>query len=274
MSDHLFHHRDESYRTLALWEEKYRVKAGITTRNGGVSSDPYATLNVGFHVEDCEATVLHNRTIIARKLSIPLKNWVIGNQPHSTLIQKVTRKEAGKGATKFSTSIEGVDGLYTDVPELLLVSLYADCVPLYFYAEKHCLIGIAHAGWRGTIGMIGSKMVQAWQNEGVALSEIKVVIGPSIRRCCYEVDDAVMSHVTNLQLEDNCISDKKPNQRYMLDLPLLNKLLLVEAGVSEDAILISEDCTSCLNDQYYSHRKENGKTGRMMAYIGRCNETK
>lgn len=264
--DRIFCDRDESYRTFSLWEEKYQVFAGITTRLGGVSSKPYESLNVGFHVGDSDSAVKQNRSLLARKLSIPLNRWVVGEQPHQTAIHRVTQNEAGNGAEELSTAIQAVDGLYTDIPNLLLVSLYADCVPLYFFAEKHRLIGIAHAGWRGTVGKIGSKMLQVWKNQGVALSEIKVLIGPSIRGCCYEVDDTVMSYVNQLQLSDHC-AVTMPHQRYLLDLSRLNKQLLMAAGLREDAITMATDCTSCRNDLYFSHRKENGKTGRMMAFI-------
>lgn len=270
MSEVLLENVDESYLSLKDWQDQHGVIAGITTRCGGVSKEPYHHLNVGFHVGDNKEDVLTNRKIVANKLSIPLERWVVAEQPHRTEIFKVDEKDAGKGAADIDTVIKGMDGLYTNIPGLLLVSMHADCVPLYFLSKKNNLVGVAHAGWKGTVGNIGKKMIERWQEEGVALDEIQIAIGPSIGQCCYEVDDFVIDQVKKLQLE-NSVSFKKTNGKFMLNLKLLNKLLLLKAGISEHSISISEQCTSCSTSVYFSHRKESGKTGRMMAYIGISN---
>lgn len=257
---------DESILSIKEWEDSGHLVAGMTTRRGGVSEKPFHSLNVGFHVGDRDEDVLTNRRIIAKKLSIPLEQWVVGNQPHGNQIYKVQADDASRGALTEKTAIEGVDGLYTDERGILLVSMYADCVPLYFYAKEKQMVGIAHAGWRGTVANIAGKMVTTWYQEGIEPSEIRVFIGPSIGSCCYEVSKDVINEINRLHLDIKVT--KNQSGKDMLDLQLVNKKLLMKAGVRREAITMSSFCTSCHNTYFYSHRKEKGQTGRMMAYIG------
>jgi YfiH family protein len=142
-------------------------------------------------------------------------------------------------------------------------------VPLYFLHEKTGAIGIAHAGWKGTVGGIGREMAKFYSNEGIDLGEVRAVIGPSICESCYIVDDRVISKVQKI-LEDveikpyNLINDNQ----YHLDLKELNKQILLNAGIFEANITITEYCTSCHQDYFFSHRRDKGRTGRMMSFIG------
>lgn len=267
MTEVLYTSDDPSILSIKKWENDDNIIAGMTTRQGGTSQQPYHSLNVGFHVGDRSDDVLNNRHIVAEKLSIPLQRWVVGNQPHGKNIYKVQSDDASKGAKTDENAIDGVDGLYTDERGILLVSLYADCVPLYFFEKQHQMVGIAHAGWKGTVADIAGNMVETWRKEGIDPSTIEVVIGPSIGPCCYEVNDVVMNEVNKLHLDEN-VSQKNTAGNDMLNLKLLNKFLLMRAGVTEDAISLSSLCTSCLQSTFFSHRKEKGQTGRMMAYIG------
>jgi YfiH family protein len=147
--------------------------------------------------------------------------------------------------------------------------MVADCVPIFYYAPKHGFVGVAHAGWKGTVGEIASKMVKAWQGEGIAANEIFVIIGPSICQSCYVVDNKVMDNVQNL-LEEY---DEKPYNlisegQYQLDLKRLNACFLEKAGIPKSQIEISTYCTSCHEDLFFSHRRDHGHTGRLMSFIG------
>ncbi len=146
---------------------------------------------------------------------------------------------------------------------------YADCVPLYFLAPAHGMIGVAHAGWKGTVNGIARKMVEAWLNEGIKASEIFAVIGPSICSKCYVVDDYVMDLVQNLLVD----IDEKPYNlisegQYQLDLKQLNALILQKSGIPNSQIDVTSYCTSCDHELFFSHRRDNGKTGRLMSFIG------
>ncbi|RBW67365.1 peptidoglycan editing factor PgeF [Bacillus taeanensis] len=261
---------------LKEWKKMNQdLTVGITTRNGGVSQSPFTALNLGFHVNDCKEDVLENRKIIANEIGIDLAKWVCAEQVHEPFIERVSKLDAGNGALTHSTAVSNADGLYTNEENLLLVSLYADCVPIYFYAPTYQMIGLAHAGWKGTVKQIAQKMIHIWvKKERIPVEDIFVAVGPSIGSCCYEVDDTVINKVKKLTLRSPFPYRDKGNGKYQLDLKKLNALLCLEEGINEEQLAVSQYCTSCRNDLFYSFRKEQGKTGRMMTYIGRINDKK
>jgi YfiH family protein len=259
--------------SLQAWQnENSYILAGFTIRNGGFSSDSFQSLNMGFHVEDDPELVQRNRRAFAEEIGFPIQNWVGTKQVHGTNIVKVSHRDRGRGSLDFETAIENTDGVYTADEDVFLTSLYADCVPLYFYSQKNNLIGLAHAGWRGTVGKIGPKMIKLWcEEEKVDVRDIQAAIGPAIGDCCYEVDEKVITEVRAALdgHEDNTVYSESKAGKYQLNLQRLNEILLIKAGLPSENIIKSQDCTSCKNDIFFSHRKENGKTGRMMSFIGR-----
>lgn len=246
------------------------IVAGISTRNHGVSTSPFTSLNMGFHVKDSLEAVRENRNRLGRVLSFPTNSWIGAEQIHKDHIERVSTIHKGRGAMEYADSLPGTDGIYTTDKELLLIMNYADCVPLYFYSQTKEAVGIAHAGWRGTVMKIGSKMIKEWGNELSAVpNDIHVLIGPSIGQCCYEVDESVMTEVRRVLPNSNrSVAENTKEGKYQLDLKELNRLLLLESGVPASNIQTSEMCTSCSNDLFFSHRKEQGKTGRMLGFIG------
>ncbi len=246
---------------------EHRITAGFSTRRNGVSQTPFSSLNLGFHVPDDACDVLENRKILANDIGIDLDNWVVGEQVHGSAITKVSSGDIGRGTRDHQDAIENVDGLYTEDEEILLTALYADCVPLYFYAPTARRVGIAHAGWKGTTKNIAREMIRAWNNDGIQSEDIFAVIGPSIGQCCYEVNDVVIDQVKAAVGEGQSFYETKSNGKYQLDLKALNKVLFLKAGIKENHLSVSEYCTSCSN-LFFSHRNDNGRTGRMMGYIG------
>ncbi|WP_042356321.1 peptidoglycan editing factor PgeF [Bacillus rubiinfantis] len=265
-----FVHKDQSLLSIESWEERFPdLTAGMTTKLDGVSHEPYASLNMGFHVNDNANDVCANRERVAAKLKLPLQQWVGAEQIHNTSIKKVSKSDRGKGANNYSDSFQGTDGFYTNEEGILLTLCYADCVPLFFHAPEKKMIGAAHAGWKGTVAQIAKEMIQLWELEGIQAKDIHVAIGPSICEKCYIVDNHVVNLIENI-LED---VDRKPYNlisagQYSLDLRLLNKQLLIKAGVPEKQIIVSNLCTSCEQELFFSYRRDQGKTGRMLSYIG------
>jgi polyphenol oxidase len=264
-------------KELLLLQPSYpftEVTAGFTTKHGGMSSGAFATFNLGLHVGDDCAVVVHNRHRLADLLQFPLERWICCEQIHDARIEKVTAGQSGRGATDYSSAIAGADGLYTDEAGVLLALCFADCVPLYFMAPKHGMIGLAHAGWKGTVKNIAGKMVRLWQErEHIPLADIYVAVGPSIGACCYVVDDRVIVHVDRvLQEEQPLVYRQVSPGQYVLDLKALNQMLLMKEGIRKDHIYVSSYCTSCADHLFFSHRRDHGKTGRMMAFIGRKEE--
>lgn len=261
---------EEEFFYLESWMNKFPgLVAGFTTKNGGVSKAPYASLNIGFHVGDNKEDVVANRSQLAKKLSFPLTDWVCAEQTHETKIVKVLPSDCGKGAKDYLSSLKATDGLFTTEKQILLSLVFADCVPLYFIAPKHSMVGVAHAGWKGTVAGIATSMIESWNQAGILSSDIHVTIGPSICGDCYVVDDKVVKFVQKL-LEDY---DEKPYNlisegQYNLNLKQVNAEILVKAGVPREQIDISTLCTSCENEKFFSHRRDQGKSGRLMSFIG------
>ena len=262
--------KEKEYFSLPNWVQKFPdLTVGFTTKNGGNSKAAFDSLNMGFHVKDTAQAVCDNREIIAEKLTFPTQNWVGAQQTHEIKIKKITKHEKGYGAMNYETAFNGIDGLYTFENNILLTLCFADCVPVYFIHRESRAIGIAHAGWKGTVGGIVAEMIRKFQSEGIAANEISVAIGPSICENCYIVDDYVINLVHN-KLEDVVILpyNKISDHQYQLNLKECNRLFLIKAGVPSENIQVTKLCTSCQSEHFYSHRRDQGKTGRMISFIG------
>ncbi|MDT8859108.1 peptidoglycan editing factor PgeF [Alkalihalobacillus sp. MEB130] len=261
----------ERYVSIEPWHQAFpRLISGFSTRNGGNSQSPYTSLNLGFHVGDEPEVVRRNRSLLASDLNMELTRWVGTEQVHEATIKKVTNNDVGLGSESIETAIKSTDGIYTLEKNILLTSLYADCVPLYFYAPHYNAVGLAHAGWRGTVQNIASGMITMWaENEGIPLEDIHVAIGPCISQQAYEVDEKVIAEVDKVWPEDLPYKPYNPSrdQKFFLDLREVNKQLIIEAGVQESKVLVSAICTA-EDKRMFSHRAESGKTGRLMSFIG------
>lgn len=261
---------NQSFFFLENWMKQFPgLVAGMTNKNGGTSVGDYDNLNLGFHVGDNLDDVCANRNKVAELLDFPLSHWVGAEQTHDIVIKKVTHANRGKGAEDYESSFKGTDGFYTNEEGILLTLCYADCVPLFFISPEQQMIGTAHAGWKGTVNDIAGRMIATWAKEGIVPSQIFVGIGPSICEKCYIVNDYVINFVENI-LDD---VEKKPYNlikegQYQLDLREVNKLLLLRAGVPAENILITSYCSSCNEADFFSHRRDKGRTGRMLSFIG------
>ncbi len=250
------------------WEEKQpNLVAGFTLRTGGVGKAPFSSRNMGLHVGDEAASVVENRKQLVQQLGMSFDAWTCAEQVHGNTVCQVTA--AGAGKESLADVIPAADGLHTNRRGVLLTSFYADCVPLYFLDPVNGAIGLAHAGWKGTVGRIAEEMVKAFhEHYGTRAVDLQVAIGPSIGGCCYEVDERILERVRESATNWRVAVTPQENGRYLLDLPRLNQEILAESGVQETQILRTGWCTSCRTDLFFSHRKEAGKTGRMASFIG------
>lgn len=263
----------ENEQTLSLhkWKKHQpNLVVGFTTKNGGVSEGHYNTLNMGLHVKDSQDAVYQNKKIVAELLNMPTENWVGCDQTHEDNIVKVDESYKGKGVFSYDTALTGTDGIYTYREDILLTLCFADCVPLYFFAPDHSIVGIAHAGWKGTVKNIAGKMIKLWKSEGIKEDSILVAIGPSISAEAYVVDHFVVNKVKDVLPTINQDKYMKvvSEGQFELDLKRVNYELLVQAGVKDENILSSSFCTSRADSLFFSHRRDKGNTGRMMSFIG------
>jgi polyphenol oxidase len=261
--------KTDAFYTISKWaKENPKLVAGITTKRGGISAKPYDSFNMGFHVGDKDTSVNLNRQSLASVLNMPLEKWVAAEQTHGNNIYSPNSEDAGKGSGNYYSSIKDTDGFLTGESNILLTMCYADCVPLYFLDRATGTIGLAHAGWKGTVLEIGPKMVGEFIAKGSTVSSIEVVIGPSICKDCYTVDDYVIDKVKKtLEDENNLPYNLKEEGQYNLDLKKLNQQLLIQSGLHSEQILTSSFCSSC-HEEFFSYRRDGGETGRIMSFIG------
>ncbi len=241
------------------------VLHAFTTRRHGVSHPPYDSLNMGLHVGDDPNAVIENRRRAVAALGFTLDAWVSGEQVHGTRIIRVTADDKGKGALRHDDAVRGVDGLVTDAAGVLLAGYFADCVPVFVVDPQGPRVGLAHAGWRGTLGNVVGNLLAALAGAyGTDPAGVWVWIGPAIGPCCFQVGPDVADRFRAAGLEACVIGGEKPS----VDLPAANRQLLIAAGVPGNRIEVSGDCTACRTDRYFSHRVLGPRTGRMAALLG------
>lgn len=255
---------------LAPWSRFEGLTAGFSTRIGGSSPPPRDGLNTALHVGDDEHAVIANRRAIAEALGWPFEAWTCAEQVHGITVVRITSAERGLGRLSRDSAIQDADALITDEPDVLLAMYFADCVPLYFYDPERGAIGLAHAGWKGTVDDVAAATIRAMADAfGTDASGLYAAIGPSIGACCYEVDDIVMNRVRGIVPDDESFHVPSSEGKSRLNLKEINKHLMIKAGILPSRIEMSGWCTSCSTDLFFSHRKERGQTGRMMSWLGK-----
>ena len=245
------------------------IRHGFSTRLGGASKEYFSTLNLSFARGDEEEAVIENYKRITRAMGMEGQSLVFSDQVHDTLVHRVTKADVLEDFP-YAKHLVGIDGLITNETGLVLVTSYADCVPLYFVDPVNKAIGLSHSGWKGTVGKIGKKTIEAMSNEfGTKPEEVIAVIGPSICFDCYEISENVATQFMENFSDDivRQILYYKGMGKYHLDLWLTNKHILMEAGVKESNIANSNICTNCNSSLLFSHRASGGKRGNLAAFL-------
>ena len=241
----------------------------VSTRVGGLSSPPYESLNIGFHVGDTPETVLSNRARLAESVGIPLSDFVVAKQVHSGTVTIVTDGMRGYGAMDLDTAIEETDATVTDVPHLCLTVLMADCVPVLFFDPRKRVVAAVHAGWRGTVKLAAQNTVNSLREKfSCDPADILVGIGPSIGPCHYEVGPEVISEVEEtFGSTDGYINGESADGKGYFDLWEANKRQIIETGIPGQNIEVAQICTYCNPHLFFSERHQKGRTGRFGAGI-------
>ena len=259
----------------------------ISTRHGGVSAAPFATLNLAWSVGDSAQNVVENHQRLCDTLGLPVESLVSPRQVHGCQVHYV-------GAEHRGTLVPGCDALITDRPGVALLLRFADCVPVLLYDPRRKAIGLAHSGWRGTVARVAGATVRAMAERfGSHPGELLAAIGPAIGPCCYEIGQDVLRGVENtfgrrsglISLRQGpragqggrpCtlpdwadpsrqVESRSRTDSLHLDLWAANARLLREVGVQ--SIESAGVCTFCHCDDYYSFRAESGSTGHHGAVI-------
>ncbi len=242
------------YQAIQELETVGIVTAGTTFRHGGVSRGPYASMNLAEHVGDDLSAVTTNREIFFRQSGFTDIHYC--EQVHSACVIDVDHTPG----VVFKQHPEA-DALISAQSGVPLGIFTADCVPIFILDVATPAVGIAHAGWRGTLAGIAMNTLERMQTcFGTHPIKCHVHLGPSIQKCCYTVSPGLLDRFT---VRFGNIVRSATN----LSLQTANAVQLTEIGVPASAISVSAFCTACRTDLFFSHRVEAGKTGRMLSFI-------
>ncbi len=243
---------------------------GIAGRRGGVSTGHLSSLNMGLaSVGDEPARVAVNRARLAAALGVSADSFIKTRQVHGTEVLIVGEAEVAAGMLGAGDSSVVADGLLTSLPGVSLFLSFADCVPVMLFEPVKGWVGLVHAGWQGTVSRIAQLAVQkAVAHWGSRPEDVRAGIGPSIGPCCYQVGEEVLARVRRDFAEPERLLPRLADGTRALDLWQANVQQLREAGLSEEQIEVSGQCTACHTDRFFSHRGDKGRTGRMGAVIG------
>jgi len=219
---------------------------GFSTRNGGVSPKPFLSLNLG-GTEDLPENIAENRKLALGDLNINLSQVSYLNQIHSNIVcQAQVGKQTG-------------DALITNQKNLALAVAAADCYPILFHDQKNQVIGAAHCGWKGTLARIVKNTINEMVKLGADINHIKVAIGQGICAENYEVSLEVIQQFREQRFPESCWNGRQ------LNLLKANEFVALENGILKENIWSMNRCAT--ESDFFSYRRDSGKTGRMWAVI-------
>ncbi|AGC69063.1 laccase domain-containing protein YlmD [Thermoclostridium stercorarium subsp. stercorarium DSM 8532] len=240
--------------------DELKAIAVFTTRHGGVSSFPFESLNLSFQRGDSAENVLKNFELLSKSTGIPMEYMVLTKQVHGCDITVVNKQHCGMGLLRERTFGES-DGLITADMNVALVTFHADCAPVYLYDVKRKVIGLVHSGWRSTLLKISAKAVRIMEKEfNCNAAEIHAVIGPCIRKCCFEVDRDVYEEFLKV-FPDCADAFLCTGKKWKIDLAGIIVRTLTDEGLSMGNIQDLNRCTVCEKQLFFSHRGGQGKSG-------------
>lgn len=258
------------YFVFPSLEETHEVIHGFSSRWGGVSCGDFSSMNFSAGRGDDPEAVLENFTRMAAALGVDRDRMVVSWQTHTANVRLVTEEDEGKGVVR-PRDYQDVDGLITNVPGITLVTLYADCVPIYLVDPVRRAIGLCHSGWRGTVQGIGEvtvrKMTEAF---GSQPEDLIGCIGPSICEDCFEVGPEVAEEFFRAfpaGSHQRLCPFHGQTGKYHVDLWLANRLVLRRAGLKEEQIYTTGLCTKCNPEIFFSHRAMGAKRGNLGAFL-------
>jgi len=262
-----------SIQTIKNGKLEYLAADGIsvphcfTTRHGGVSTGSQASLNLAIGRGDSPENVWENLRILTQALGMDVERIVLTRQTHSDIVRVVTDADCNG---PFHRDYPECDALVTNTPGVSLLVFTADCTPLLFHDPVTGAVGAAHAGWRGTVQSIGARTVEAMcEHFGAKAENIRAAIGPNIGLCHFETDEDVPQAMIAAFGDEVRQYIRPSGQKYYLDLKAINAMVLRRAGVQH--IEISDSCTMCSPDTFWSHRVTKGDRGSQGAII-QCRE--
>lgn len=232
----------------------------FTTRKGGTSRAPFDSFNLGGHIRDDEfkQDAISNRKKLLGSLSLKFEKIVVAGQVHSRNVTVIKDPQQ-------VPNVSGVDGLTTNCPDVTLMLHFADCVPVIVFDRRKRIAAIFHAGWKGTAARISGHGVETMAAEfGSNPADMVAAVGPAIGSCCYQTGEDVALALSQTVADVDGLIKQIDGKPYP-DLKSINAQQLFEAGVG--IVEVSNHCTACNPEMFYSHRQSGGITGRQGALI-------
>ena len=243
------------------------ARHAFTTRIGGVSTGDQAGLNLSVHRDGCFAAVAENYRRLGEATGIDTGHMAFTKQVHGNVLRTVTEADVHDLTTEVPYE---ADGLVTNVPGLALICFTADCVPVLLCDETRGVIAAVHCGWRSSVADILGRALEAMRALGAHPETTAAAIGPALSRCCFEVGGEVIE-AAERYLQGDTAGLYAPaagaEGKFFLDLKGANARRLIQLGLPESAIAVSDECTFCLPDKYWSHRYTKGRRGNQGALI-------
>lgn len=249
-----------TWNILDPWKD--RLTAVLTTRWGGVSQFPENSLNLGSRLEDSEENIHENRRRILSALGLDDYSWITANQIHGTRIRRVT--------ASISDSLGACDGIQLNSTDFVAAIFLADCLPLVVYDPVRQEGTVCHAGWRGTVSGMAQAAVDRMVEGGSRREDLIAAAGPGIGPCCYEVGDEVAERFRRKFDSDDGVVIDGTDAGAFIDLEAANLAGFRRSGILPENLGRGGFCTACRPEEFFSHRKERGLTGRhaaMMALV-------
>ncbi len=245
-----------------------RLIHGFSTRLGGVSEGCYASLNLGLGRGDDLEHVRENYRRLGEAAGFDAAATVISSQTHQVALREVRRADEGKGLFR-ERDYQDIDGLFTREAGPVLVTTYADCTPLLFYAPDRHIAAVSHAGWRGTAQRMAAVTVERLTAEGCDPQQLRVVIGPSAGPLRYEVGAECAAAFAAIRDEAGAVAEPIEGRagKFLLNMWRANREVLLESGVLPQHIATAGLCTISHPEIFYSHRVCGDQRGSLAAFI-------
>ena len=251
------------YFTIPSFVQAGGVHSAFSTRIGGVSPPPYDSLNFSRKREQSEENFQENMRRFSTAVGFDYKSAVSIHYAHGPLLYRAEPKDAGCGIVREDVA-DICDGIFTDTKKLPILSFHADCVPLFFYDPDQRAVAMCHAGWRGTSQHMAGNAVEALESLGCKAENILAAVGPCIGVKHYEVGPEV-AEVFIREFGAKAVLQR--GDCFYADLEAACSQDMLQSGIDPGHITISGLCTYEHADLFYSHRRDEGRTGAMAAML-------
>lgn len=245
---------NHSFITPQSFEDLDGIVAGFSTRHGGVSEEPFTSLNLGLSTNDDRNHVLENRKRLFESVGFSIESLAITGQVHGDEVLEVD--EPGL--------YRGYDGLITQKKGILLCLSAADCASVLLVDSKNGIIGACHSGWRGTVANITGKTIAMMAERGAQPASMRAYVSPCISKKHFEVGWEVAN-----QFDEAYHYQIPGKEKPHVDLKAALNDQLIDAGIDSGRVEISPFCTFAQKNHFFSYRAEQGKTGRLMGFVGK-----